>query len=240
MEICHLLGPSFLVHSCQIKCLFFLCLKKLGPWPCLQKKNISNLNFKKNERPNFFTSWIFFWYQNESIRAVFWPYQGRILAVSGPYQGRILAVSGPYQGRILAVSGQKIEISGNFVFFQFVFSFLVFNFFPVNIPSTLFLSTVHPKTRPQNFRRKINNPNGPDVMGLFFCEEGWFGPRAGKKNMCALSFEMVFSLAQLFFTKSGIDKYHHIAHLNMPALCGTFLKKNTGFSQTMRKQNHKK
>ena len=164
--------------------------------------------------------------------------------VSGPYFGRIRAVFWPYQGRIRAVfwpyQAKKLKFPEILYFFQFVFSFLVFNFFPVNIPSTLFLSTVHPKTRPQNFRRKINNPNGPDVMGLFFCEEGRFGPRAGKKNMCALSFEMVFSLAQLFFTKSGIDKYHHIAHLNMPALCGTFLKKNTGFSQTMRKQNHKK
>ena len=48
-----------------------------------------------------------------------------------------------------------------------------------------------------------------------------------KKHVCTFFRDgFQFGLAQLFFTKIGIDKYHHIAHLNMPALCGTFLKKH--------------
>ena len=135
--------------------------------------------------PIFLRAGFFFWYQNESIRAVFWPYFGRIRAVFWPYQGRILAVSGPYQGRILAVSGQKIEISGNFVFFSvrvFVFGFQFFSsehsFYP-------FPFDCSPKNTATKFQKKNQQSKWPRSNGPFFLRGGMVWSKSWeKKHVC--------------------------------------------------------
>jgi hypothetical protein len=50
-----------------------------------------------------------------------------------------------------------------------------------------------------------------------------------------------YVLAQLFYSKGGIDEYQYIVYLNVPTLYGTFLKNDAVFSQKNenKKQKHK-
>jgi hypothetical protein len=46
-----------------------------------------------------------------------------------------------------------------------------------------------------------------------------------------------YVLAQLFYSKGGIDEYQYIVYLNVPTLYGTFLKNDAVFSQKTKTKN---